>query len=169
MNFHNGRICRLQTMAAALLAALILMLTLRATVVAQTQTVGVEVSFIERIEIARLSPSEASVPVIGRESAQAAPLEAGSDHMEFFVTALSVQATPGRAVTLQVVPTDSTDASPFLCTYGSARRAQCGGAGMAAISVEEAELRIDRGPETKSDAATPGGLQADIEITIIYQ
>jgi hypothetical protein len=118
---------------------MLLSLAPQVVVNADTRSVGVEVTFVERIEVARPAPAVAT-------ASGGLP-----------TSALIVRAIPGRAVSLQVASVANEASGSFLCSYGQTRNAQCGHRGVAAITVADGELRIEA-----SQAIETSGLQVTI-------
>lgn len=136
---------------------------------ADTLSVGAEVTFVERIEVAPAPlPKSAGAATVSDETATSREESRGAVH-ESFVTVLSIRAIPRRAVTLRVGVPGTLQAARFFCSYGGFRRAPCGAAGLAAVSVASAELTVDLGSEGSAEPARGSKEPTDIEVTITYQ
>jgi hypothetical protein len=130
---------------------------------ADTETVRVQVRFIERIQVGHGSHDEsADSAAVATDPATTAPVQQEATEGSF-LTALSIQATPHRAFTFNVTAAGSGALAEFVCSYGEYRRFPCGAAGLPVISVADDELRIDRSPESPRQPTT------DIQVTISYQ
>jgi hypothetical protein len=162
---------QLRSTTAALLALLAvpgLLAVPQAVVIADTHTVGVQVRFVERIEITRAAITESlRAPGAYEVAAKVSPSPATAADGRF-VTALRIEATPRRAVTLQVDAADSRDAGGFVCSYGRIRKTPCSGTGLSAVSLTAAELTIERSPDAAAESGSETTAPTQIEVTITY-
>jgi len=155
--------------AAQFAAPLSLLLSSLTTLpaLADTETVRVQVQFIERIHVGHQSDDESPAgAAVATDPAPTVPPRPGEPDGTF-VTAFSIQATPHRAVTFNVTAAGSAAPAHFVCSYGEYRLASCGAAGLAATSLAEDELRIDRASESQSQSGQRP--PAEIQVTIAYQ
>lgn len=166
--------CRRKTCA---LAAVVLLSGVLATlppfaVDADTETVSVEVRFIDRIEIARADSADIPAGSLAADATDFPPSTVVQRDWEKFVAGFRVHAQPGRILSIQLTDVNSPSAplpGRFHCRYGNARETSCDGSGFSAISESGAHITIlgelTELPEQDVSALIPD----DLEVTIAYQ
>ncbi len=147
---------------------------------ANPETVAVRVTFVEPISI-----SEANALQFGSLDQNLADLESVTVAPDSTVTdpanrveggpqaaaSLTVTATPGQAITIQV---DSVDPgagyslSDFSCNYNSGPAAPCDGSGYSEISASSGTLNVGA-TLTGDGTATAGAADGSFDVTVTYQ
>jgi len=154
---------------------------------AQTRTVAVDISFVDRVAISAPQVLRAGLP--GRNPSgetsvtialnDAAPDAAGADAPTPTLSAagdvpsaasLTIATTPGRVMTVyvdSVVPGAAYSLADFRCSYGRAKDVPCDGAGFTEPAAASGTLRI--GATLVTGSTHSGSADGSFEVTVSYQ
>ncbi len=149
-------------------------------VAANPETVPVRVTFVDPIAINETNALEfGSVDqnLASSESVSIAPDSTVTDPADRVeagpqaAASLTVTATPGRAISIQVDSVDSGagySLSDFRCNYNSGTDSACDGSGYSETSVDSGTLNV--GATLAGDGtATAGDADGSFDVTITYQ
>ena len=147
---------------------------------ANPETVPVRVSFVDPIAISELNALEfgsLDQNLATSESVTVAPDSTVTDPADRVeagpqaAASLTITATPGRAVTIQVdsvAPGAGYSLSDFSCNYNSGTDAACDGAGYSETSAASGTLNVGA-TLTGNGTATAGAADGSFEVTVTYQ
>ncbi len=148
--------------------------------VANPVTVPVRVSFVEPIAISEVNALEfGSVDqnLADSESVTVAPDSTVTDPADRVeagpqaAASLTVTATPGRAITIQVDSVDSGagySLTDFHCNYNSGTDSACDGSGYPVTSATSGTLNVGA-TLTGDGTATAGDADGSFDVTVTYQ
>jgi hypothetical protein len=149
---------------------------------AQTRTVSVDISFVDRVAISAPQALQAGLPgrnLAGEKSVTIALADAALDeaaaalpgaHDIPSAASFTIATTPGRVMTIyvdSVVPGAAYSLTDFRCSYGRATDVPCDGAGFSQIAAASGTLRI--GATLVGASTHSGGADGRFEVTVSYQ
>jgi hypothetical protein len=149
-------------------------------VAANPVTIPVRVTFVEPIAINQVNALEfGSIDqnLATSESVTVAPDSTVTDPADRVeggpqaAASLTVSATPGRAITIQVgsvAPGAGYSLSNFSCNYNSGPAAPCDGSGYSEISASSGTLNVGA-TLTGDGTATAGTADGSFDVTVTYQ